>query len=106
SERVGVRERERECEAARSEHGERHERQRLRLAQTQNHHTTTVMRAARRSFTSFPKERCAAAESEPPVRLSAQVEAPVVAGHPVALRELEVARFEQLEAEPAADRVR
>src|SRR6266536_4381181 len=40
------------------------------------------------------------------VSLGAQVQAPVVAGHEVPLRELKLARLEQLEAEPAADRVR
>src|SRR3954452_24044789 len=39
-------------------------------------------------------------------RLGAQVQAPVVAGHEVPFRELELARLEQLEAELAADRVR
>src|SRR3954453_8060739 len=39
-------------------------------------------------------------------RLGAQVQAPVVAGHEVPLRELELARLQQLEAELAADRVR
>src|ERR671936_516162 len=38
-------------------------------------------------------------------RLAAQVQAPVVAGHEVPLRELELARLEELEAELAADRV-
>src|ERR1700704_5401738 len=37
---------------------------------------------------------------------SAQVQAPDVAGHEVPLRELELARLEQLEAELAADRIR
>src|SRR5438105_15439155 len=37
---------------------------------------------------------------------SAQVQAPVVAGHEVPLGELKLARLEQLEAKLAADRVR
>src|SRR5262252_8222551 len=59
-------------------------------------------------------EPCIATESTPSAvpsgtdrpELSAQVQAPVVAGHEVPLRELERARLEQLEAELAADRVR
>src|SRR5690242_12287421 len=43
---------------------------------------------------------------QPRRELGAQIEAPVVARHEVALGELELARFEQLEAELAADRVR
>ena len=55
------------------------------------------------------------AKAEPVVRdprgdrclnYGAQVQAPVVAGHEVPHRELELARLEQLEAELAADRIR